>query len=32
MDVLANGRVFAMGEVVVIAENFGVRITSMNNR
>ena len=32
VDVLANGRRFAMGEVVVIAENFGVRITSMNNR
>ena len=32
VDVLANGRVFAMGEVVVIAENFGVRITSMNSR
>jgi flagellar motor switch protein FliN/FliY len=29
VDVLINGKLFARGEVVVIAENFGVRITQM---
>ena len=29
VDVLINGKPFARGEVVVIAENFGVRITQM---
>ncbi|OGG55612.1 MAG: flagellar motor switch protein FliN [Candidatus Handelsmanbacteria bacterium RIFCSPLOWO2_12_FULL_64_10] len=31
VDVLVNGKLFARGEVVVIAENFGVRITQMLN-
>ena len=29
VDVLVNGRVIARGEVVVIDENFGVRITAI---
>jgi len=31
VDVLVNEKLFAHGEVVVIAENFGVRITQMLN-
>lgn len=31
VDVLVNEKLFARGEVVVIAENFGVRITQMLN-
>ncbi len=29
VDVLVNGKLFAKGEVVVIDENFGVRITDI---
>ena len=29
IDLLVNGKYFAKGEVVVIDENFGVRITSI---
>jgi len=29
VDVLLNGQLFARGEVVVISENFGVRITEI---
>ena len=29
VDVLINGRMFARGEVVTVAENFGVRLTSI---
>ena len=29
VDVLINGKAFAKGEVVTIAENFGVRITDI---
>jgi flagellar motor switch protein FliN/FliY len=31
VDILANGRLIAKGEVVVIDENFGVRITEILN-
>ena len=30
VDVLINGKAFAKGEVVTIAENFGVRITELH--
>ena len=30
VDILVNGKVIAHGEVVVIEENFGVRITDLN--
>jgi flagellar motor switch/type III secretory pathway protein FliN len=29
VDVLVNGKTFARGEVVVIVDNYGVRITEM---
>lgn len=29
LDVLANGKLIARGEVVIIDENFGVRVTEM---
>ena len=29
MDILVNGKLIAKGEVVVIDENFGVRVTDM---
>ncbi|HQH70538.1 MAG TPA: FliM/FliN family flagellar motor switch protein, partial [bacterium] len=29
VDILVNGKLFAKGEVVVIDENFGVRITDI---
>ena len=29
VDVLVNGKLFARGEVVTVAENFGVRITEV---
>ena len=32
VDVLVNGRLIARGEVVVVDENFGVRITEIINR
>jgi flagellar motor switch protein FliN/FliY len=32
VDVLVNGRLIARGEVVVVDENFGVRITEILNR
>jgi len=31
VDVLVNGRLIARGEVVVVDENFGVRITEIMN-
>jgi flagellar motor switch protein FliN/FliY len=31
VDVLVNGRLVARGEVVVIEDNFGVRITEIVN-
>ena len=31
VDILVNGKVIAKGEVVVIDENFGVRITDIIN-
>lgn len=31
VDILVNGRIIAKGEVVVIDENFGVRITDIIN-
>lgn len=31
VDILANNKLFAKGEVVVIEENFGVRITDIIN-
>jgi flagellar motor switch protein FliN/FliY len=31
VDVLVNGKLIAKGEVVVIDENFGVRITEVLN-
>jgi flagellar motor switch protein FliN/FliY len=31
MDVIMNGQHFAKGEVVVIKDSFGVRITSINH-
>lgn len=32
VDVLVNGKLIARGEVVVVDENFGVRVTEMVNR
>ena len=29
VDVLVNGKIFAKGEVVVIDENFGIKITDI---
>ena len=29
IDILANGKIFARGEVVTVSENFGVRITEL---
>jgi len=29
VDVLANGELFARGEVIVVSENFGVRLTEI---
>ena len=29
MDLLVNGKILARGEVVVVDENFGVRITDL---
>ena len=29
IDILVNGKIFARGEVVTVAENFGVRITEL---
>jgi flagellar motor switch protein FliN/FliY len=31
VDVLVNGRIMARGEVVVIEDNFGIRITEIIN-
>jgi flagellar motor switch protein FliN/FliY len=32
VDILVNGKLIARGEVVVVDENFGVRVTEMVNR
>ena len=32
IDILVNGKLFAKGEVVVIDENFGVRIKEIMNK
>jgi flagellar motor switch protein FliN/FliY len=32
VDILVNGRLIARGEVVVVDENFGVRVTEIINR
>ena len=32
VDILVNGKLIARGEVVVIDENFGIRITEIANR
>ena len=32
VDILINGKLFARGEVVVIDENFGVRIQEIVNK
>ena len=32
VEVLANGKLIARGEVVVIDENYGVRITELFNK
>lgn len=32
VDILVNGKLIARGEVVVIDENFGIRITEITNR
>ena len=31
VDILVNGKMFARGEVVVIDDNYGVRITELTN-